>query len=190
MLYHVHTINYYAREVWANPSVEWKSAICKKMALCCSFPCKYTNLISIVATTYIRFSSGNTLPVATVTGHCVQLSKHWPCPVCPNGPSQAPKWTCPCWASWRCWRPWPGSPGYGPTSFPVVQNSLETTKTNIFVLTVLTVPQIYIYIQCCYHINNAAWSNCAGGILQWIFKSLYDDFVYTVGWNKLSWLTC
>lgn len=89
-------------------------------------------------TVYEGFIIRNVLPVATVTGHCVQLSKHSPCPACPAGPFQAPKWTCPCWASWRCWKLWPGSPGRGRTSVRVAQSTLVSTKQKIIVFTSLT----------------------------------------------------
>lgn len=81
--------------------------------------------------TETRLESAGTgdLPAATVTGHCVLPSKRWPCPVCPAGPSRAPRWTCPCWRSGRYLKQWSGSPGCGPISFPLARSSLGTAQT-------------------------------------------------------------
>lgn len=109
-----------------------------------------------------RLHINSVLPVATVTGHCVQLSKHWPCPVYPGGPSQAPRWTCPCWESWRCWRLSPDSPGCGLTSFPGVQSSLAHKKQ---FKSCFRLHMVYIYSSAAVHFYyraNAAKNNCAG----------------------------
>ena len=87
--------------------------------------CVFSPHFSLPAKNLISLVTHSSSPVATVTGHCVLPSKRWPCPACQAGLCRAPRWTCPCWVSWTCWRRWSGSPGCGPTSFPLAQSSLE-----------------------------------------------------------------
>ena len=100
----------------------------KPSACICVFPPPFC-LSSVKDDTDYRTLVGS-IPEATVTGHCVLLSRRWPFPACPAWLCRAPRWTCPCWVSWTCWRRWSGSPGCGLTSFPLAQSSLEPKHPN------------------------------------------------------------